>query len=446
MRIVIYGTNEMASVIAAEFFEDHDIIIVDPSAQNLEKFKGLDVGTVCGDCSNLNVLRELDFKFGDAFIACTQNDEANIVACLMVKQLSNAKTVCFVSRKECRDSLRLIREEAPRGSVMNIDHIIWPERLLTQEIFRIVTVPEAIDVETFAEGRAQMFEYRIKQDSILQSKKIQDCDFPEEVLVVGIVRDEALFIPSGSTEFQSGDKAIFIGTPEGLDICANNFFSENDRVKQITIIGGGSVGYELAKSLEKTKIKTKIIERNLKRCEFLSENLQKTLVLNADGTNIELLSGEDVGDDDVCVSITNNDEKNLLCSLLAKQLGVKKVITRVAQQATAKLFEKVGVDIALSAKETAVAEIRNRIIEPEIDILASVERGLGEIIEIIIPNVWQDVSLMNLKLPAPAVIAIIQRGSKVIIPKGQTLIRAEDKLIIFTMTENSDKIKDYFIK
>ena len=174
--------------------------------------------------------------------------------------------------------------------------------------------------------------------------------------------------------------------------------------------------------------------------------MPKTLVLNADGTNIELLSGEDVGDDDVCVSITNNDEKNLLCSLLAKQLGVKKVITRVAQQVTAKLFEKVGVDIALSAKETAVAEIRNRIIEPEIDILASVERGLGEIIEIIIPSDWQDVTLMNLKLPAPAVIAIIQRGSKVIIPKGQTLIRAEDKLIIFTMTENSDKIKDYFIK
>lgn len=446
MRIVIYGSNEMASVIAAEFFEDHDIIIVDPNAQNLEKFKGLDVGTVCGDCSNLNALRELDFKYGDAFISCTQNDEANIVACLMVKQLSHAKTVCFVSRKECRDSLRLIREEAGKDSVMNIDHIIWPERLLTQEIFRIVTVPEAIDVETFAEGRAQMFEYRIKQDSILQSKKIQDCEFPEEVLVVGIVRDETLFIPSGSSEFQVGDKAIFIGTPEGLDICANNFFSEKDRVKQITIIGGGSVGYELAKSLEKTKIKTKIIERNLKRCEFLSENLPKTLVLNADGTNIELLANEDVGEDDVCVSITNNDEKNLLCSLLTKQLGVKKVITRVSQQATAKLFERVGVDIALSAKETAVAEIRNRIIEPEIDILASVERGLGEIIEIIIPNSWQDVALMNLKLPAASVIAIIQRGSRVIIPRGQTLIRANDKLIIFTMTENSDKIKDYFIK
>ncbi len=446
MKIIIYGANEVGSLIATEFFEDHDITVIDPSASALEKFEKLDINSVLGDCSNINVLKEVNIKSCDAFIACTQLDEANIVACLLVKQMSEAKTVCFVSKKECQNSLRLIREENKSGEVLSIDHIIWPEKLLTQEIFRIVTVPEAIDVENFAHGRAKLFEYRIKADSKLKNKKILECAFPEEALVVGIVRNDELFIPKGDTEFLEDDKAIFMGTPEGLDICANNFTTEKNDIKSVTIIGGGTVGFELAKSLEKTNIKTKIIESDTKRSEFLSENLSKTLILNADGTNIELLAEEEIGESDALVSVTNNDEKNLLCSLLAKQLGIKKVITRVAQQATTKLFERVGIDIAISARQTAVDEINNRIIEPEIDILATVERGQGEIIEIQTPDTWQDTTIMELKIPAKAVVSIIQRGTKVIIPKGQTLVRAQDKLIIFAKAEDSDIIKDYFAK
>lgn len=446
MKIVIYGGNEIGSMIAAEFFEDHDIIVIDPNASNLEKFSRLDIASICGDGSNLNILKEADIKNCDIFIACTALDEGNIVACLMAKQLSKTKTVCFVSRKECQDSLRAIREDVNKDSAIYIDHVIWPEKLLTQEIFRVVTVPEAIDVENFAHGRARMLEYRIKDNSSLAGKKLRNCDFPTESLVVGIVRNEELFIPIGDSDFQSGDKAIFMGSPEGLDICASKFFVEGNKIKSVAIIGGGSVGYELAKSLEKTPIKTKIIEKNYKRCEFLSENLKKSLILNADGTNLELLSQENIGDSDVSVSVTDNDEKNLLCSLLVKQLGVKKIVTRVGQAITANLFEKVGVDIAISPKEAAVAEIKNRIIEGQVGILATVERGLGEIIEIDIPHDFTDISLMDLKLPARAVIAIIQRGGKVTIPKGQTLIRSKDKLIIFTKSQDAQRIREFFKK
>lgn len=444
MKIIIYGANETGSIIATEFFEDHDIIVIDPDAKSLEKFNNLDLTVICADASNINILHEADIKNCDVFIACTNIDEGNIVACLMAKQLSSATTVCFVSKKECRDSLRAIREEHNKNYALYIDNVIWPERLLTHEILRIITVPDAVDVEYFSNGRAKLLEYRIKENSTLKNKKLKDCSFNEETLVVGIVREEELFIPNGDSEFMVGDKAIFMGTPDALDNTAGQFFIEENNLRDVAIIGGGSVGYELAKSLESTKLRIKIIENNYKRCEFLSQNLKKTLVLNGDGTNLELLEQEDIGNSDVAVCVTNNDEKNLLCSLLVKQLGVKRAITRVGQIATATLFEKVGVDVAISPREASVNEIKNRIIESHAGILATVERGLAEILELKIREDFENTALMNLKLPSRAVIAIIERAGKVIIPKGQTLIKSGDNLLIFTKSQDVAAIKDFF--
>lgn len=444
MKIIIYGANETGSIIATEFFEDHDIIVIDPDAKSLEKFNNLDLTVICADASNINILREADIKNCDVFIACTNIDEGNIVACLMAKQLSSATTVCFVSKKECRDSLRAIREEHNKNYALYIDNVIWPERLLTHEILRIITVPDAVDVEYFSNGRAKLLEYRIKENSTLKNKKLKECSFNEETLVVGIVREEELFIPNGDSEFMVGDKAIFMGTPDALDNTAGQFFIEENNLRDVAIIGGGSVGYELAKSLESTKLRIKIIENNYKRCEFLSQNLKKTLVLNGDGTNLELLEQEDIGNSDVAVCVTNNDEKNLLCSLLVKQLGVKRAITRVGQIATATLFEKVGVDVAISPREASVNEIKNRIIESHAGILATVERGLAEILELKIREDFENTALMNLKLPSRAVIAIIERAGKVIIPKGQTLIKSGDNLLIFTKSQDVAAIKDFF--
>lgn len=444
MKIIIYGANETGSIIATEFFEDHDIIVIDPDAKSLEKFNNLDLTVICADASNINILREADIKNCDVFIACTNIDEGNIVACLMAKQLSSATTVCFVSKKECRDSLRAIREEHNKNYALYIDNVIWPERLLTHEILRIITVPDAVDVEYFSNGRAKLLEYRIKENSTLKNKKLKDCSFNDETLVVGIVREEELFIPNGDSEFMAGDKAIFMGTPDALDNTAGQFFIEENNLRDVAIIGGGSVGYELAKSLESTKLRIKIIENNYKRCEFLSQNLKKTLVLNGDGTNLELLEQEDIGNSDVAVCVTNNDEKNLLCSLLVKQLGVKRAITRVGQIATATLFEKVGVDVAISPREASVNEIKNRIIESHAGILATVERGLAEILELKIREDFESTALMNLKLPSRAVIAIIERAGKVIIPKGQTLIKSGDNLLIFTKSQDVAAIKGFF--
>ena len=444
MKIVIYGANELACLIATRLFEDHDIIIIDDSNDsNSDDFEKLDLEYVRGSGSNINVLESIGIKDADIFIACTQNDEANIVACITVTNMTKLKTVCFVSKQDNVDSLSLVRGSKYQNELM-IDYVLWPEELMTQEIFRIITVPNAIDVENFANGKARLFEYRVVEGTKFLNKKIKECSFPEETLIVGITREEKLCIPNGDTDLLLNDKVIFMGSSYSLDILANKFFQDNTDVKQVTIIGGGNVGLMLAQNLEKVNMKIKIIERDYKRCVELTEGLKNTLVINGDGANFELLEEERVGESDVVVCVTNNDEKNLLCSLLAKQLGVPKVITRVSKNANAKLFERVGIDVAISENGAAIDDIENHLIKTDIEILATVERGQGEVLEISVPFDFKTESLMNIKLPCKAIIAIIQRRNRIIIPRGTTQIMPYDNLIVFTTKENSETIKDYF--
>lgn len=446
MKIVIFGANELGCLIATELFEDHDITIIDKEENRSDDFNKLDISFVYGNGSNISILENADIKNTDVFIACTEMEEANIVACLTAKRMNCClKTVCFVRNQEYLESLSLVKGSQYQADLL-IDYVIWPEELLTQEIFRIITVPDAIDVENFAQGKARLLEYRIKETSSILNKKIKDCSFPDETLIVGITRDCVLFIPNGDTVLELNDKVIFMGSAYSLDVLAGEFFNPKNKIQSVTIIGGGSVGLMLAQHLERLNIRTKIIEKDYARCEDITEDLKKTLVLNGDGTNLELLEMENIGDSEVVVSVTNNDEKNLLCSLLAKQLGVHKIITRVSKTSNANLFEKVGIDVAVSPNQAAIDEIKNRLIETDIDILATVERGQGEIIEICVPQRYEYKRIMDLNMPAKAIIAIIQRWNKIIIPKGTTHIMANDNLIIFTKEENSQKIKEFFKK
>jgi len=443
MKIVIYGATEVGWLLATEFFEDHDITIIDNEDNKASEFNKLDIGFVQGNASNRDILNRVDIKNTDVFIACTAFDEANIVSCLAAKKYGGVRTICFVSKEEYRKNLNLPKTQEHFCDIF-IDYIIWPEELLTQEIFRIVTVAHALDVENFADGRARLLEYKVAPELSIVNKKVKDCGFTHDTLMVGLTRNCQLFIPNGDTEIKAGDKLIFMGTSHSLDILAGTFFHEKEYVKSVVIIGGGNVGMMLAENLEAIKIKTKIIEKDYKRCQELAEKLKRTLIINGDGTNLKLLDEEEIGSCDVMVSVTNNDEKNLLCSLLAKQLGVKRVISRVSKVVNTPLFEKVGIDVAISAKTSAINEVKNDLAETDVDILATVEQGQGEVLEIIVLPEFDGKKIMDLKLPAPAIIAVIQRKNSIIIPKGNIEIKADDDLIIFTTSEDADKIKRFF--
>ena len=443
MKIVIYGATEVGCLLATEFFEDHDITVIDKEENRTEEFDKLDISFVQGNASDIKILKAADIMNSDVFIACTTLDEANIVSCLSAKKISGIRTICFVSKEEYRNAMELDKATDYLEDFF-IDYVIWPEELLTQEIFRIVTVAHALDVENFADGKARLLEYKVRPNSPIVGKMVKDCGFTRDTIIVGIKRDDLLFIPNGLTEINAEDKLIFMGTSHSLDILAGTFFHEKEQVKTVAIIGGGSVGYMLAKSLEDMKIKTKIIEMNYERCEFLAQELQKALVINGDGTNLKLLDEEEIGSSDVVISVTNNDERNLLCSLLVKQLGVKRVISRVSNVLNIPLFEKVGIDIAVSPKTSAINEVKNDLDENDVDILATVEQGEAEVLEILVKEDFDSKKIMDLRFPAPAIIGVIQRKNQVIIPKGDTTMKIHDILIIFTKAENAQRIKDYF--
>ena len=433
MKIIIFGASEMAALIAKELHAVHDITVIDTLEELPEEFNKLDISYVSGSGISSKTLETAGIKKTNVFIACTRFDESNIVSSWTAKKINSAiESVCFV-------------KQSNNYSEFGIDHVIWPEELLVQEVFRIILVPEAIDVEIFAGGKARLLEYRIKEDSLILNKKIKDCFFPEDSIIVGITRDCKLFIPDGNTEFTINDKVIFMGSETGLNNLAVEFFEKkNKNIRSTTIIGGGNVGYLLALNLEKVGIKTKIIEISPERGDFLSDNLKKTLVIQGDGTDLELLESEDIDDCEVLVSVTDNDEKNLLCSLLAKQLGVKRVITRVSKARNINLFEKVGIDIAVSPKEAALKEIRDKLLEKDVSILALVEKGQGEVIEIMMPENFEDIKIMDINIPVKAIIGAIKRANKILIPKGNTYIRANDCLMIFTTTESAIKVKEFF--
>ena len=443
MKIIIFGANEVGYMIASQFHTANDITVIDEEKKKNDAFNKLDISFIDGNASNIDILNQANVKGADAFIACTESDELNIIACLTVKRVCDVCTMCFVRKEGYKASLGLVKDAEYNGDFY-IDNVIWPQELLTQEIFRIVTVAKALDVENFAGGKARLLEYKIAENSPLVNQMVKNCEFPKDTLIVGITRNEELFIPTGETMLHQDDKVIFMGLSHSLDILAGKFFHEKEFVKNVTIIGGGSVGLKLAKSLEDLKLNIKIIERDEDRCHELAEELEHVLVINGDGTDLELLSEEDINSSDVVVSVTNNDEKNLLCSLLVKQLGVKRVVSRVSKLTNATLFEKVGIDITISSINAALNEIKSSLCGTNIGILATVEQGKGEVLRILLPEDFKQTKIMDLKLPAKGIVGIVQRRNRIIIPNGTTQLMSGDNLIIFTTCENAPIIREYF--
>lgn len=443
MKIIIFGANEIGAMIASQFYTANDITVIDEEKNKIDAFNKLDISFIDGNASDFEVLKQANIKNADVFIACTDSDELNIVACLTAKRLGDITTTCFVRKEGYKSSLG-ITKDAEYNCDFYIDNVIWPEELLTQEIFRIITVAKALDVENFANGRARLLEYKIAENSPLVNRMVKHCEFPKDTLIVGITRNDELFIPNGETVLHQEDKVIFMGLSHSLDVLAGKFFHEKEFVKNVVIIGGGNVGLKLAKSLEDLKLNIKIIEKDEQRCDILAEQLESTLVINGDGTDLELLGEEEVSSSDVVVSVTNNDEKNLLCSLLAKQLGVKRVISRVSKATNASLFEKVGIDITISSRNASLNEIKSNLCGTNIGILATVEQGKGEVLKILLAEDFKASKIMDLKLPAKGIVGIVQRRNRIIIPNGTTQLMEGDNLIIFTTSENAPIIREYF--
>jgi trk system potassium uptake protein TrkA len=444
MRIIIVGGGEIGWALARDLSRDHGIIVVDHNPDVKERFNALDVEFLTGSASSTATLRQAGVADSDLLIACTGFDEVNIVACAIANRLGTRRTICFVSREDFLDragSAESIREH------FGIERVIWPEAQLAEEIERIIAVPGAIDVEVFAGGRIRLLEYRLEPQSPLLAGSISALHLPHGALIVAVKQGNSITIPNGATRLRPGDKIIAMGTPSAMQRFRThvNGGRTDTATRLVTVIGGGDVGFRLAQRLESgERVEVRIIERDRGRGEVLAAALRRALVLHGDGTDLAFLQAEEIGRSDVLVSVIDNDERNLFASLLGRQLGVRKIITRVSRPANLHLFERVGIDVALSARGAAVASVVHQIQGGRANLLAVLEEGQATIVEITVPPDYQPRALKDMDAPPQSIVGAILRGDHVLIPRGADQVRPHDRLIVFATAASVGRVRDYF--
>ena len=441
VRIVIVGGGQIGSALARTLATDHEVIVVDHDRTVADVFSALDVEFIVGSGTNEEVLGRAGIDTAQFFVACTGLDEVNIVACAIANRIGSPDTICLVSRAD------FVPGSQGQLEQFGIDRVLWPEAQLAADIEQVVTAPGAIDAEVFAGGVIRLLEYKLDAASAMIAAPLGQLRLPRGALIVAVKRGGApLFVPRGATQLAAGDKIIIMGTPEAMEEveCIVNPSRERGRTR-VTIIGGGDVGLQLAERLEKSRsVDLRIMESNAGRGEILAARLTRTLVLNGDGTDLEFLESENVGQSDVLVCVIDNDERNLLASLLGRQLGVPKIVTRVGKPNNLRLFERVGIDVALSARGAAVAAILHQITGGASSLLAVLEQGEARILELTVSKDFVPKALKGIGAPADVIVGAILRDGSAIVPRGDDRIEPGDRILVFSTRDAADRVQAYF--
>lgn len=443
-RIIVIGGGQIGYALAKALAPHHDVFVVDHDPAVAEPFNSLDVQFVAGSATSAKDLRRAGVEQADLLIACTGLDEVNIVACSIANRLGHPETICFVSKD---DFLRPSGSGDSLREHFGIDRIVWPEAQLADDIERIIAVPGAIDAEKFANGKIHLYEYKLESGSPLTRAPISGLRLPRGTLIVAVKHRGRFSIPRGGTRLWPDDKVILMGTPAAMTEVQEQVIGRQPKAETtvVTIIGGGDVGLRLAQRLDlQRNVELRVIERDATRGELIASALQRALVLQGDGTDLELLESEQIGRSDVLVSVIDNDERNLLASLLGRQLGVRQIITRVSKPANLRLFERVGIDVALSARGAAVAAVMHHIEGGKASLLAVLEEGEARVLEIQAPPDYEPRELRALEAPPNCIVGAILRGDEAIVPRGDDVIEPGDRLIVFTPSSSADQVRDYF--
>jgi trk system potassium uptake protein TrkA len=445
VHIVIAGAGEIGGQIARTLQGQHEIVLIDRHPEARDRWAQLDVQFVVGHGTDPEVLREARVDRADVFIAATNWDEVNLIACMLAKGLGAKEALCFVGKQSYVDVLTDPRTIEILGT--RIDRVLWPQKALAQEIVQIIQVPGAIDTELLLGGRLRFVEYRILAQGTYAGKVAGGLSWPEGVFLAGILRQEE-FITATQPAFaqlvlQPEDRLFFFATPQGFD-ALQACFAPKGRVRRVMVVGGGNVGYMVAQELLRQRLEIVIIEHDPERCAWLAEQLPGAWVLEGDGTNLELLQNEGLERTDVLVAVTENDEKNLLVSLLAKQVGVAKVITRVNRSENRRLFEYVGIDIPLTPRQAAVQDVVDWLSSQRADRKALLDEQL-ELVEVTLPESFDPTPLARLELPETSIVVSVERGKRILLPQEGLEVLPNDRLLILASREVVHEVLARFV-
>ncbi|HET9027309.1 MAG TPA: Trk system potassium transporter TrkA [Trueperaceae bacterium] len=439
MQIVIVGGGEIGALIAAALHRTHSVTIIDQDPEREAAFTAMDVQFVRGNGTDPEDLRAANADRARAFIACTSSDDVNVLACLAAKGLGAKETLAFVTRQRYVDAFK--RDGAFESVGLLINRVLWPQRILAHQIADIVRVPRAIDSARFANGRIMLLEFLLEPHDPFLNSRLDGITLPPGVLAVGAIQGDSFHIPTGATVLEAGDRVVFMGTSEKMRDMQRRFAPQRHSQK-VVIVGGGNVGFMVAQQLTSGRADLTIIEQDQERCEKLAQLLPRALVLKGDGTDLELLEQERVEDADVIVAVTDDDAKNLLVSLLGKQLGIPKVVTRVGRTRNRRLFMRVGIDSPLTPRAAAVQEVLNWLGVDEVEHLATIE-DRAEVMEATYPPESAGGRVMDLGTPGDMLIGAVLRNERIIVPNGETVIQPGDHLYLVTTPDCVGEVEEW---
>jgi trk system potassium uptake protein TrkA len=364
---------------------------------------------------------------------------------VLARRAGVRRTLCFLFRPDIGLDEG---DETTLAGTLGIDTVVRPARQLAEEIVRIVRTPGALDVEVLAGGRVQLLRHAIEPGAAITRGTLKEVGVPAGAVLVMVRRGERTFLPKGDTRFEPGDKLTAMGTVEGIDLLLRRFLrapGSPDEPRRATIVGGGVVGHAVAQALERAGWRLRIVESARARCDELAAQV-RGLVLHGDGANLDLLQSERVGDDPVLVAVTSNDEKNLLVSLLAKKLGVRRIVTRADSPGNERLFEAVGIDVVRSARGAAIQSVVAGLAPPGRALLAEVEHGDAEVVELEVPARLAPTPLALLKSDVFAIVGAILRKGRVVVPRGSDALQGGDRILVFCTKQDDERVRDFFLR
>jgi trk system potassium uptake protein TrkA len=466
LKIVILGAGQVGSSVAENLVsEANDITVVDLSAERLKKLQDrFDLRTFVGNAAHPAVLEQAGARDADMILAVTQSDETNMVACKLAATMFNIPTK--IARIRSGDYLSHPEIFSPEN--FSVDSAICPEQVLTDYISKLLEFPEALQVLEFAEGRVSLVAVRAFHGGPLVGHAISHLrsHMPQiETRVAAIFRGDSPIIPEGSTVVEAGDEVFFIADTRNIRGILRELRRMDKPVKRVMIGGGGNIGRRLAKQIE-NRYEVKLIEYNTANAERLAAELDKTLVLAGDVTDEQLLAEENVAEMDVYCALTNDDENNIMSSLLAKRMGVRKVIALINRGSYVNLVQSGQIDIAISPAQATIGTLLARVRRGDCVAVHSLRRGAAEALELVAHGDARSSKVVGrrieeLDLPKGVTIgAIVRRHAReggkheldkpvyeyqVIMAHHDVVIEPDDHVIVFVVNKrNVPKVEKLF--
>lgn len=445
MRIIVAGAGEVGTYLAKLLCdEQHDVVVIDTDNNQLKNLDNyLDILTVKGSATSIGILKDAQIKRTDLFIAVTPSEEINITASILGKKLGAKKTIARVDNMEY-----LLPTNSKFFNSLGIDSLIYPELLAAREIITLLKQTGTSKVFEFAGGKISLFAIKLGDKAPILNKTLMEVSNDNESYeyrAVAIIRNGETIIPRGTDRFLKQDLVYVITTQAGINHILKHSGKKHFNVNNLMILGGSRIGKKSANELE-NQYNIKLLEINRDKCFNLADELKKTLVLNADGRDINTLMEEGLKQMDAFVAVTGNSETNILSCLHAQRVGVKKAIAEIENMDYIPLAENLGIDTIINKKLIAASNIFRHTVNAEVNNVQCLWGTDAEVIEFVVKEKAPSTktSIRHLDFPKGAIIGGIVRGNETFIAKGDCVMEAGDKVVVFALPQFISRVAKLF--